>query len=118
MERVVHRAQPAESVSQLTRLGLSRPILVDATPAETSDLLEQSLARGFDLVLANKVPLSGEQQRVDRLNEVARIGGRSILHEATVGAGHGARCYRPPPARQARRQLIPERRRHKIKDPR
>ena len=82
-----HRAQPAESVGQLTRLGLSRPILVDATPAETSDLLELSLARGFDLVLANKVPLSGEQHRVDRLNEVARNGGRSILHEATVGAG-------------------------------
>jgi cystathionine gamma-synthase len=82
-----HRAQPAESVGQLTRLGLTRPILVDATPAETSDLLELSLARGFDLVLANKVPLSGEQKRVDRLNEVARSGGRSILHEATVGAG-------------------------------
>ena len=82
-----HRAQPAESVGQLTRLGLSRPILVDATPAETSDLLALSLARGFDLVLANKVPLSGEQHRVDRLNELARHGGRSILHEATVGAG-------------------------------
>ena len=82
-----HRSHPGESVGQLTRLGLSRPILVDATPAETSDLLELSLARGFDLVLANKVPLSGEQQRVDRLNEVARSGGRSILHEATVGAG-------------------------------
>jgi cystathionine gamma-synthase len=82
-----HRAHPAESVGQLTRLGLSRPILVDATPAETSDLLELSLARGFDLVLANKVPLSGEQRRVDRLNELARDGRRSILHEATVGAG-------------------------------
>ena len=82
-----HSAQPAESVGQLTRLGLARPILVDATPAETSDLLELSLARGFDLVLANKVPLSGEQRRVDRLNELARNGGRSILHEATVGAG-------------------------------
>ena len=82
-----HRAHPTESVGQLTRLGLTHPILVDATPAETSDLLELSLARGFDLVLANKVPLSGEQQRVDRLNEVARSGGRSILHEATVGAG-------------------------------
>jgi cystathionine gamma-synthase len=82
-----HRARPAESVGQLTRLGLPRPILVDATPAETSDLLELSLARGFDLVLANKVPLSGEQRRVDRLNELARQGRRSILHEATVGAG-------------------------------
>ena len=82
-----HRAPPPESVGQLTRLGLSRPILVDATPAETSDLLELSLARGFDLVLANKVPLSGEQRRVDRLHEVARSGGRRILHEATVGAG-------------------------------
>ena len=82
-----HRAEPHESVRQLTRLGLSRPILVDATPAETSDLLELSLSRGFDLVLANKVPLSGAQERVDRLNELARSGGRSILHEATVGAG-------------------------------
>ena len=80
-------AQPFESVAQLTRLGLTRPVLVDATPAETTELLELSLARGFDLVLANKVPLSGEQHRVDRLNDVARRGGRSILHEATVGAG-------------------------------
>jgi aspartokinase/homoserine dehydrogenase 1 len=75
------------ALNEITRHRLSRPILVDATPAETSDVLLAALSRGFDVVLANKVPLAGDQVLVDRLSDVARRGGRRILNEATVGAG-------------------------------
>src|SRR6185369_7882480 len=50
-------------------------------------LLQVALARGFDAVLANKVPLSSAQVDVDELFAVARLYRRQILHEATVGAG-------------------------------
>lgn len=62
-------------------------VLVDATAADTLPLLETALARGCDLVLANKLPLAGAQDVHDRLHDVARVRRRRILHEATVGAG-------------------------------
>ncbi|HYC52753.1 MAG TPA: cystathionine gamma-synthase [Gemmatimonadaceae bacterium] len=80
-------ASTMEAMQLFSRSQLSRPILVDATPAETSDVLHVALARGFDVVLANKVPMAAAQHSVDRLRDVARRGGRTILHEATVGAG-------------------------------
>ena len=80
-------ASPQEAVLALSRATLNRPIVVDATAADTSALLGTLLARGFDVVLANKVPLAGAQIDVDRLNRVAMQSGRTILHEATVGAG-------------------------------
>jgi cystathionine gamma-synthase len=79
---------PDASVASLTsRSGLANPILVDLTAADTSSLLEVALGRGFDLVLANKVPLAGDQQAIDTLFVAAALGGRRILSEATVGAG-------------------------------
>ena len=82
------RTAPAlEALHEAARAELSRPILVDATPADTSGLLESALTLGFDVVLANKVPLAAEQASVDRLNDVAARAGRTILSEATVGAG-------------------------------
>jgi cystathionine gamma-synthase len=80
-------ASTLDAVQQITRSGLSRGILVDATPADTTEALQVALARGFDVVLANKVPLAGDQRLVDRLHDTARRNGRVILHEATVGAG-------------------------------
>ena len=81
-------AAPSESIDELTsRPGLANPILVDLTPAETSSLLEVAIGRGFDLVLANKVPLAGDQQAIDNLFVSAALHGRRILSEATVGAG-------------------------------
>jgi aspartokinase/homoserine dehydrogenase 1 len=74
-------------VREIATSTLSRPILVDATPAETSEVLELALDNGFDVVLANKVPLAAEQFAVDRLHRIADRSGRTILHEATVGAG-------------------------------
>ncbi len=71
-----------------TRLAGGGPsILVDATASDTRSLLETALSRGSDAVLANKLPLSGAQCDVDRLNAIAGEHGQRILHEATVGAG-------------------------------
>jgi cystathionine gamma-synthase len=80
-------ATPERSVDAVTSRALRNPILVDATAADTTELLELALSRGFDLVLANKVPLAGSQQALDSLLVAAAIAGRRILSEATVGAG-------------------------------
>ncbi|MEX2153306.1 MAG: PLP-dependent transferase [Gemmatimonadaceae bacterium] len=87
-EAIGGRPAPAlHAVNEIARHQLSRPILVDATPADTHDVLLAALGAGLDVVLANKVPLAAEQQLVDRLHETARASGRRILNEATVGAG-------------------------------
>ena len=80
-------ANSTDAVAFLTACLRGRPILVDATAADTHDILEIVLERGWDVVLANKVPLAAEQARVDRLRAVGRGSGATILHEATVGAG-------------------------------
>jgi cystathionine gamma-synthase len=66
---------------------LWRPVLVDATAADTGPVLERALARGWDLVLANKIPLAADRESAERLDHAARLHRRRILHEATVGAG-------------------------------
>lgn len=81
------RAEPEQSVASITSRTLTNPILVDLTASETTSLLESSLGRGFDLVLANKVPLASDQQSIDNLFVAAALSGRRILNEATVGAG-------------------------------
>ena len=80
-------AAPVESMDAVSRGGLSAPIVVDATAADTRELLQTALARGFDAVLANKLPLSSTQAEVDELHAVAKAHRRTILYEATVGAG-------------------------------
>jgi cystathionine gamma-synthase len=80
-------ATALDAVREISGASLVRPILVDATPADTTDVLELALSRGFDVVLANKVPLAASQDSVDRLRAIADRAGRTILHEATVGAG-------------------------------
>ena len=80
-------ASALTALGEITRRRLSRPILVDVTPADTIDVLRDALAGGYDLVLANKVPLAATQDAVDALHDSARQAGRRILHEATVGAG-------------------------------
>lgn len=66
---------------------LSRPVLVDVTAHATGALLLTALQHGFDLVLANKLPLAGDAAAHARLLDAARRGGRRVLYEATVGAG-------------------------------
>ena len=80
-------AEASEALAGIAEHRLAHPILVDATPAETIELLEASLARGWDVVLANKIPIAGDQASADRLTSTARAHGREILYEATVGAG-------------------------------
>ena len=78
---------PETSVATLTARLPRRSILVDATAADTQPMLESALQRGFDLVLANKLPLAGAQADFDRLHSIAEARTRRIAHEATVGAG-------------------------------
>jgi len=78
---------PETSVATLTALLPRGSILVDATAANTQPMLETALQRGFDLVLANKLPLAGAQADFDRLHAIANGRRRRVAHEATVGAG-------------------------------
>lgn len=80
-------ANPADAVAFIAAHLTGRVVLIDATAADTQDILEIGLERGWDVILANKVPIAGGQERVDRLYSVARENGAEILHEATVGAG-------------------------------
>nr|MDQ5873659.1 ACT domain-containing protein [Acidobacteriota bacterium] len=81
------RANAPEALAALAEHALSRPILVDVTAEETGALLEKSVAAGFDLVLANKRPLSGRREDAERIERAVRTGGRRLRFEATVGAG-------------------------------
>ena len=78
---------PAQAVAFFARHALARPVLVDATAAETGPVLAGALKSGMDLVLANKRPLSGAKTERDALLALAQAHGRRIRFEATVGAG-------------------------------
>ena len=80
-------ATPEEAITFISRHALRQPILVDLTATHTARLLEQALASGMNLVLSNKLPLTGPRGESDRLFELARAYGRRIRHETTVGAG-------------------------------
>lgn len=81
------RMGAAEAVTLFSRHALSRPILVDVTADTTGSILEDAARRGFDLVLANKRPLSGPRSEARRIEEAVRKSGRRLRFEATVGAG-------------------------------
>jgi aspartokinase/homoserine dehydrogenase 1 len=81
------RATAEEAIAAISAHALSRPILVDVTAADTVPVLEDALARGMDLVLANKRPLAGPEKDAQALSRAAAAQGRRVLHEATVGAG-------------------------------
>ena len=80
-------AAPLAAIPSLAEHALSRPILVDVTAEETAPLLQKAAESGFDLVLANKRPLSGPREEAERLRRAVRDGGRRLRFEATVGAG-------------------------------
>jgi aspartokinase/homoserine dehydrogenase 1 len=81
------RASAASALSFIAEHAVSRPAVVDVTAEETSDLLQAALGHGFDVVLANKKPLTGSAESYTRLFELARSEARRIRYEATVGAG-------------------------------
>jgi len=81
------RATTSEALASIRQLGLSRPILVDLTASDTTPELEEAIAAGMDLVLANKRPLADPRDATGGLVRHAAAHGRRVLHEATVGAG-------------------------------
>ena len=81
------RAGAATALAEIASHAVSRPVLVDVTAEETSDLLMAALDNGFDLVLANKKPLAGAIAHHRGLLARAAERGRRVLYEATVGAG-------------------------------
>jgi homoserine dehydrogenase len=80
-------ATASEALASIRRLSLSRPILVDLTASDTTQELEEAIAGGMDLVLANKRPLADLRDATRGLARHAAAHGRRVLHEATVGAG-------------------------------
>lgn len=80
-------AAPINALAYIVSQVRGRTMLVDATAADTHDMLAMVLERGWDVVLANKIPVAQEQSRVDRLRLLARATRARVLHEATVGAG-------------------------------
>jgi aspartokinase/homoserine dehydrogenase 1 len=80
-------ASASEALTFMASHAVSRPIVVDVTSEETTDLLCAALGHGFDLVLANKRPLAGSWKSYARIWEASGLDGRRIRYEATVGAG-------------------------------
>ncbi|HKF43687.1 MAG TPA: aspartate kinase [Thermoanaerobaculia bacterium] len=85
--RTGRKASPEQAIAALSEHALSRPILVDVTAESTAPLLEKAAAAGFDLVLANKRPLSGSRDEAEGLRNAVDASGRRLRFEATVGAG-------------------------------
>lgn len=80
-------ARPADAIATLAKHALSRPVLVDVTAADTTELVKEALGAGMDVVLANKRPLSGPRAAHAELQALAATTGQRLLYEATVGAG-------------------------------
>lgn len=77
-----------ELVQEALKYRLSRPVLVDVSDAETAgEVFEAALARGCDVVTANKKPLSSSAASFQSLMATAERAGRMLKAEATVGAG-------------------------------
>ncbi len=75
------------AVQAIAKHALSRPVLVDLTADDTLPALNAAVSAGFDIVLANKRPLTAERAQVNALHANAKQHGRRILYETTVGAG-------------------------------
>ena len=76
-----------EAVAALAEHALSRPVLVDVTAGDTGPVLQSAVAAGFDLVLANKRPLSARRRDAQAIERAVEKSGRRLRYEATVGAG-------------------------------
>ena len=81
------RASSEEALTTIASHAVSRPVIVDVTSDETADLLHTALGHGFDVVLANKKPLTHSWTSYERLMAACKPGGPRLKYEATVGAG-------------------------------
>lgn len=82
-----HKATATDALALMAGHAVSRPVVVDVTSDETGALLHAAVGQGFDVVMANKKPLSGSWEGYSRLLESSITTGRRIRYEATVGAG-------------------------------
>ncbi|MDO8677936.1 MAG: aspartate kinase [Acidobacteriota bacterium] len=82
-----HKATAPEALALMSGHAVSRPVVVDVTSDDTGPLLHTAVGQGFDVVMANKKPLSGSWESYARLLESSITTGRRIRYEATVGAG-------------------------------
>jgi aspartokinase/homoserine dehydrogenase 1 len=82
-----HQAATIGAVEFLASHALTNPVLVDVTASDTTPVLEAALRARFNVVLANKRPLTSDRAEYDALLRAAEENGRRLLHEATVGAG-------------------------------
>jgi aspartokinase/homoserine dehydrogenase 1 len=78
---------PRSALRDLAQRALIRPVVVDATADDTGEMLEHLADNGFDIVLANKRPLTGETAEWRALYATLERHGGRLRHEATVGAG-------------------------------
>jgi aspartokinase/homoserine dehydrogenase 1 len=81
------RASAHDALATIASHAVSRPVIVDVTSGETADLLYTALGQGFDVVLANKKPLTHSWAGYERLMSACKPGGPRLKYEATVGAG-------------------------------
>ncbi len=77
----------AAAVNAIARHALSNPVLVDVTADDTLPAINAAVASGFDVVMANKRPLTAPRTAVEALQSAAAKAGRRLLFETTVGAG-------------------------------
>jgi aspartokinase/homoserine dehydrogenase 1 len=82
-----HRATSTDALTTIASHAVSRPVIVDVTSEDTADLLRTALGHGFDVVLANKKPLTQSWTSYERLLSACTPGGPRLKYEATVGAG-------------------------------
>ncbi|MEI6791128.1 MAG: aspartate kinase, partial [Myxococcaceae bacterium] len=69
------------------KLEITHGICVDLTASASHQVLMQALENNFDIVLANKKPLTGPYVEYEALFQKAREKNCQIRYEATVGAG-------------------------------
>ena len=81
------RASAHDALATIASHAVSRPVIVDVTSGETADLLHTALGQGFDVVLANKKPLTHSWSSYEGLMSACTPGGPRLKYEATVGAG-------------------------------
>jgi aspartokinase/homoserine dehydrogenase 1 len=81
-------AHPVDMVRTALGYRLVRPVLVDVSDAEDSDVtFREAMRLGCDVVTANKKPLGDAFETYRGLMEYATERGRILRAEATVGAG-------------------------------
>ncbi len=84
----VAMAAPQEMLEAISLYRLARPVLIDVSDADGSaDLFLQAFAKHFDVVTANKKPLSGSYAEFEQLMAATTDLRPLLKAEATVGAG-------------------------------